>query len=413
MTIRTITPTAFVAAALVVAGLAWCVQFTARASPGPVRLDFAHFSPLSEFEGDAVIADQQAWTHRRVPLLRRAFLARIYGALPPEAPLSYASQTIDAAAYDGTARMEVVSLNLGPAGAPPMPVAVITPVGAGPFPLIVMADFCGLDDDIDPRLPSPNWRPQRCRSEIGRTLTRLSHGDAILNPPIRTMIARGYAVAAFFTGDIAPDDPILFREAKINHVGGLRDSGAIAAWASIYLSAFDALQRDPRIDPSRIALWGHSRFGKAALLAGALDDRIAVIVANQSGTFGATLASATRGESVAQIVQRFPHWFPQSFAAHESGASTLDQHLLLALLAPRPVLLGNAGLDRWSDPAAAFAAARSASEVYTLFGSGGLSQERMREVDLDADIAFYVRPGGHGVRSSDWGVALDFLDRHL
>jgi hypothetical protein len=97
----------------------------------------------------------------------------------------------------------------------------------------------------------------------------------------------------------------------------------------------------------------------------------------------------------------------------EREGSGLDQHLLLALLAPRPVLLGNAGLDRWSDPAAAFAAARAASAVYRLFGSAGLAQPTMFEPDLGADIAFYVRPGGHGVRSSDWVRALDFLELHF
>ncbi|MBC7767661.1 MAG: hypothetical protein H7124_02635 [Phycisphaerales bacterium] len=219
----------------------------------------------------------------------------------------------------------------------------------------------------------------------------------------------------FYAGDIAPDDPVLFGEAAIHQRADTQESGAIAAWASLYLSAFEALRADPRIASSQIAFWGHSRYGKAALLAAGLDPRVGAVIANQSGTFGATLSNATRGESATQIMRRFPHWFPRRSTTpdHREDAAEFDQHLLLALLAPRPVLLGNAALDRWSDPAASFAAARSASAVYALFHRAGLAQSDMRSPQLAADIAFYVRPGGHGVRSSDWDRALDFLDIHF
>ncbi len=403
-------------AALMLWALSWGVQFTARASPGSIRPGLQITSPLSAFDGDPPISQSSDWLERRVPLLQRAFVTRVYGVVPQAAPRDVQRRTIDSAALGGTARLELLTVSLGQTMTDtPLDVALLAPAGEGPFPLIIMSDFCGLDSDIDPRLPAPIWRPERCRTQLGRALTRLSHGDAILRPPLRAMIERGYAVAVFYAGDVAPDDPVLFREAQINRGAGSAKSGAIADWASLYLSAFDALRIDPRISPAHIAFWGHSRYGKAALLAAALDNRVGAVIANQSGTFGATLSSATRGETTAQIVRRFPHWFPDSLASSVTQRSMdgLDQHMLLALLAPRPVLLGNAGLDRWSDPAASFAAARAASEVYGLFGSAGLVQPSMRQPDLSADIAFYVRPGGHGVRSSDWSTALDFLDQHF
>lgn len=392
--------------------IAWCVEFAARASPGAVPM--APGSPLASFEGDAPIANSSDWRSRRAPLLRQAFLARIYGALPRLPLEDVAYRTVDADALDGSAHLELLTLRLGPS-LDPLNVALFTPRTDRPAPLIILSDFCGLDSDIDRRLPSPSWRAARCRSGLGRALTQLSHGDAILRPPLRAMIARGYAVAVFYAGDVAPDNPELFRQAPIRRLADHQESGAISAWAALYLAAFETLRLDPRIAPSRIAVWGHSRFGKAALLAAALEPRIGAVMANQSGTFGATLSGATRGESELQIVRRFPHWFPMQIAASASTQDTdgFDQHLLLALLAPRPVLLGNAGLDRWSDPAAAFAAARAASEAYALFGSDGLTQPNMRLSNLTADIAFYLRPGGHGVRSSDWGRALDFLDSHF
>lgn len=399
------------AVALLVA-VGWCVQFAARASPGHIPM--APRSPVAAFEGDAPVANSAEWLSRRAPLLREAFLARIYGAPPRLTPEEIALSTIDADALDGSAHLELLTLRLGPT-IEPLNVALLTPRTDRPAPLIILSDFCGLDHDIDPRLPNPSWRAARCRSRLGRALTQLSHGDAVLRPPVRAMIARGYAVAVFYAGDVAPDNPTLFRQASIGRLADHQESGAISTWAALYLAAFETLRLDPRIAPSRIAVWGHSRFGKAALLAAALEPRIGAVIANQSGTLGATLSGATRGESERQIMRRFPHWFPTALGATAPTRATngFDQHLLLALLAPRPVLLGNAGLDRWSDPAAAFAAARAANDAYALFDSDGLAQPNMHLSNLAADIAFYVRPGGHGVRSSDWDRALDFLDVHF
>lgn len=392
--------------------VAWWVQFAARASPGAVPMTPG--SPVAAFEGDAPVANSAEWLSRRAPLLREAFLTRVYGALPRLTAEDASHHTIDADALDGSAHLELLTLRLEPS-ITPLNVALLTPRSGRPAPLIILSNFCGLDHDVDRRLPSPSWRAARCRSGLGRAVAQLSHGDAILRPPVREMIARGYAVAVFYAGDVAPDNSELFRQSPVGRLSDHQESGAIAAWAALYLATFQTLRLDPRIAPSRIAVWGHSRFGKAALLAAALEPRIGAVIANQSGTFGATLSSATRGESERQIMRRFPHWFPTEIAATTPAraANGFDQHLLLALLAPRPVLLGNAGLDRWSDPAAAFAAARAASDAYALFDSAGLDQPSMRRSNLAADIAFYVRPGGHGVRSSDWSRALDFLDVHF
>lgn len=400
--------------AVLLTALVWFAQFVARASPGSVPR--TPVSPLAAFDGDAPVATRSEWTSRRAPLLRQAFLARVYGELPSYPVNNVGYESIDRYALGGAARLELVTLRLGTRQtATALHVALFTPPRDAPVPLIIMSDFCGLDADLDHRLPSPSWRAPRCRSILGRALTQISHGDAILQPPLRSMIERGYAVAVFYPSEIAPDDPVLFGEAPIRDITAGHEGGAVAAWASLYLSVFEVMRADSRVAPSQIALWGHSRFGKAALLAAALEPQVGAIIANQSGTFGATLSSATRGESVMQIMQRFPHWFPMlpEMQAYRTGADGFDQHMLLALLAPRPVLLGNARLDRWSDPAASFAAARGASDAYALFGRTGLNQEHMRSPNLESDIAFYVRPGGHGVRSSDWSRALDFLDIHF
>ncbi|MEM9750811.1 MAG: alpha/beta hydrolase, partial [Pseudomonadota bacterium] len=157
------------------------------------------------------------------------------------------------------------------------------------------------------------------------------------------------------------------------------------------------------------------RHGKAALLAGVFDTRIDAIIAHQSGTGGATLSRSYAGESVAKITESYPHWFTETYAgyADQEDALPIDQHMLIALAAPRPMLLGNAYRDVWSDPQGAFRAAQGADPVYEAAGVRGLAQDRLKDVDLSAEIAFYMRGGRHGVTTQDWRMFLDFLDIHL
>jgi hypothetical protein len=171
------------------------------------------------------------------------------------------------------------------------------------------------------------------------------------------------------------------------------------------------LEGEPRVDHTRIAAFGHSRQGKAVLWAAASDPRIALVIANQSGRLGASPTRSRTGEQLPQLFQRYPHWF--SASAGESAQIDIDQHLLLALIAPRPILLGAARLDRWSDPAGAFRSAEAATPVYRLFGGDGLDQPDMQSPNLHADIAVFLRPGGHGVRPRDWQVARAILNAHF
>ena len=176
----------------------------------------------------------------------------------------------------------------------------------------------------------------------------------------------------------------------------------------------DVLEQDARLDRSAMIAWGHSRYAKAALVAAAFDPRIAGVIAHQSGTGGASLNYKKPGESVARITRSYPHWFARSYAAYTDEARPdVDQHQLLALIAPRPVLLGNARRDVWSDPNGAFRAAMGADPVYRLYGAKGLDQSRLRPYDPAAGIAFWLRPGTHGVVKEDWPAFLAFLGAHF
>lgn len=159
------------------------------------------------------------------------------------------------------------------------------------------------------------------------------------------------------------------------------------------------LADDPRIDADRVIAFGHSRFGKAALVAAAFDLRIAGVVSNQSGTGGAALSRDKSGETVAQIVQRYPHWFAGAFDdyARREDELPVDQHQLLGMITPRPIFLGNARRDTWSDPKGTYRAAMNADPIYELDGKCGLDQGDMTDFSPQADISYWLRPRFLGV----------------
>ncbi len=375
---------------------------------------------LGEIVSPLTSADD--WLSERAPVLRERFQSSIYGAVPdPITPVVVDRVVIDAQAFNGLARLERVTLALGRNGAEPMlDVLVALPSHAsGRVPAIVFSNFCGNAAALPSeraRIGQPDWVPPRCRSRQSRAIAEAAHGAAIIHPPWEMALQRGYALVSFFPGELVPDDPRLARAAiarlPYRSESEAASSGALAAWAWGYSRVVQFVISDGRFDTCRVAIWGHSRFGKAALLAAAIDPQIAAVAANQSGALGASLASGGRGESVRHVLRSFPHWFSPhaSSAFSDADAAVLDQHLLIALIAPRPVLLGGARLDRWSDPGSAFAAARMATPIYALLGGQGLIQTRPDQPDLSGDIVTYIRPGGHGVRPIDWAQTIDFLD---
>lgn len=403
----------------------WGVQFSLRASPGAPPAPPPLPDVLGVYGDDAPVTSADEWLSRRAPILRGAFERMVYGAQPKTvAPILSGRRVIDATAFKGVARIEEWTLDVPlPSDPVRFHALAITPNNAaGPVPVVIATNFCGNRAALAGRyrdVDRPAWTPARCRTPIQQWAAETLHGSDIIAPPFAMLVKAGYAVVTFFPGEIVEDDPRLSR-ATLEALSADMDetapkAGALAAWAWGYSRAIDAVSADPRFDAKRIALWGHSRFGKAALLAAAFDDRAALVVANQSGTFGATLSHTTRGESMRAITSKFPHWFspalPDRVARRED--LPLDQHLLIALIAPRPILLGGARLDRWSDPVGAFAAAEAAGPVYALFDRNGLTQSSPSRTDFGGDIAVFMRPGGHGVRPRDWRETIAFLDAHF
>jgi hypothetical protein len=173
--------------------------------------------------------------------------------------------------------------------------------------------------------------------------------------------------------------------------------------------------KDSEVDRDRIAVVGHSRNGKTALLAAALDERIAMAFPHQAGCGGTAPSRSNVGESVKAINTRFPHWFNAWFKEFNDAPERLpiDQHCLIALCAPRPVLISAAQEDQWSNPAGQFEMARAASPVYELLGSRGLSATVQPPLGtlVSSPLGYYIREGRHSMTADDWRVFLDFADR--
>jgi hypothetical protein len=410
------------------------VAFAALAAGGCAKLTLAWADLEAKgpparppiFDGDAPSLDQ--WERVEKPALQKAFEEDVYGYLPDASSTEIVSRrVIDEAAFGGLAILEEyeikASATFGAATKTTKPfyVDVLLPAAAGgPVPLIMMESFCPRTSAIPhPGVTALDDGDFCSGGGLMSGLMTYVFGRYIATPPIEAILARGYAIAAIYPSEAVPDSRREGAAALADLAKGHEDArtrwGAVAAWAWIYSRVVDALLTDDRIDDDSLVAWGHSRYAKAALVAAAYDQRIDAVIAHQSGTGGASLNKEKAGETLRSITSQYPHWFAKAYEeyAGREEAMPVDQHELLALIAPRPVLLGNARRDVWSDPSGAFRAARGADPVYELYGARGLDQDRMTPFRPGAEIAFWIRPGTHGVVKEDWPAFLEFLDAHL
>ncbi|SFS29689.1 hypothetical protein SAMN05216365_1015 [Porphyromonadaceae bacterium NLAE-zl-C104] len=238
------------------------------------------------------------------------------------------------------------------------------------------------------------------------------------------IIDRGYAIATMCYHDIYPDKPEL-RDYSIVSLFPEYDPEtiipdewqAIGAWAWGSSRIVDFLETQERIDSDKIAIMGHSRQGKAALWAGAQDERFRIVISNDSGCGGAALFRRKFGETIDIINKNFPHWFCKNFLQYNNREEALpvDQHQLIALIAPRKVYVASAEEDLWADPRGEFLSAYLAGPVYRLYGLTAIDSGEMPALHkpIMRDIGYHIRAGKHDVTEYDWECYLDFADKHF
>jgi hypothetical protein len=413
----------------------------ARAQPPGANYDeskvgqYPPLDPLTTSDGRKVTTPD-LWTQVRRPELLRLFETEMYGRVPqPPEPIrpTVRLRSEDRDALGGTAiRREVTIAFTENLDGPRMDLLIYLPKDAGPsrrVPAFLGLNFGGnhtIHRDAGITLSRRWTRPAAGRPAQEHPAPESSRGSASSQWPVERITGRGYALATACYEDIDPDfddgfqngvHPLFYRP------GQTRPSpdewGSIAAWAWGLSRALDFLETMPEIDAKKVAVMGHSRLGKTAMWAGASDPRFAVVISNNSGCGGAALSRRIFGETVGRMNISFPHWLCANFHKYSDHEERLpfDQHELIALIAPRPVLVCSAEEDQWADPKGEFLGALGADPVYRLLGTDGLAVTEMpkpaRDSLIKSTIGYRIRPGKHDVTSDDWEAYMDFVDHHL
>jgi hypothetical protein len=368
--------------------------------------------PLVSDNGTPVKSPAE-WPARRAEILAH-FEKHIYGITPPAAialkPVARETQNIpDFLAGKATLREIELTFPDTPK-APTLHLLLITPnKTSSPPPVFLGLNFRGNHTiHPDPRITlSTRWIENDPKAAtIDHRATEASRGTSASRWPLDLILSRGYAIATLYCGDIEPDHPEGIQQSIRSAFPTPGDSGwgAIAAWSWGLSKALDHLSSSPAVNGKQVALLGHSRLGKTALWAGATDERFAFVVSNNSGCGGAALSRRAFGETVARINHSFPHWFARTFRQYNDNESALpvDQHQLLALIAPRPLHVASATQDLWADPKGERLALDHAKPVYQLLGK-----------DPALLTTYHIREGAHEITAEDWSHYLDSADRHF
>lgn len=357
--------------------------------------------PLLSLDGKRVNTRKQWETNRR-PEVLRLFEDNVYGQISKDySAIKFTLTNENKVAMGGKAHLKEVQIEITHRQKSiKINLIVFTPNQVrGPSPAFVLINHRG-KDNTDP--------------------TRTVKSDFW---PAELLIDEGFAIAAFHVSDVAADNKDTFQDGVIQQLypeqlamdNGMR---ALGAWGWGASRVMDYLQQDVQIDKNKVAVIGHSRGGKAALWCGAQDQRFALVVSSCSGNGGSSLSRRHYGETVKLTTTSFPHWFPPRFSQYgdREGSLPVDQHELLALIAPRPVYVGTASEDKWADPLGSFLALKNAESVYALYGIGPLPANAQPAVNVpvfNASLGYHLREGAHDLTRYDWQQYITFARSHF
>ena len=384
-------------------------------------------NPLETFKGRK-IKNANKWEKKRRPELLEFFTENVYGKIPGELGISgieVVEKSEDAINGKATRKQVEISFRKDDMILD-FTILIYLPKNVEKAPLFVGYNFYGnhtITKNVN-IIISDTWvRDNPSFGIINNQLTEQSRGVRDNRWAIEKIIDSGFGLATVYYGEVDPDfddfsngiHPFLY-DGNREHPKA-NEWGSIAAWAWGLSRCLDYFEQDNEIDETKVIVFGHSRLGKTSLWAGATDQRFAAVISNDSGCGGAALSKRRFGETVWRINTNFPHWFCRNFRKYNKNEMELpvDQHQLIALIAPRPVYIASAEEDKWADPRGEFLSAFYATPVYELYQKKGIANDKMPKVNhpIQNTIAYHIRNGKHDVTDFDWEQYIKWATEHL
>lgn len=380
--------------------------------------------PLISSKGKAITTVKE-WESRQRPYILKLFTEHVYGKIPGRpAGLHFKIIETDTTALNGKAiRKQVTIYFAGGDQSPSMDLLLYLPKADHPVTVFAGLNFNGNHTIAADKAirPAKHIRKKDNRMSSDKEAIEATRGTSASRWPLEEIIGKGYGVATAHYYDLEPDDKEGWKEGVRTTMKDVLHTAtdewsAIGAWAWGLSRIQDYLESEPAVDAKHTILIGHSRLGKTALWAGANDRRFAIVISNNSGEGGAALSRRIFGETIRNLNASFPHWFITRYKSYNDHPETLpvDQHMLLALIAPRPLYIASAEDDKWADPKGEFLSAKAAEPVYALYHLQGLTVNEMPAVNspVGATIGYHVRSGKHDITLYDWQQYIAFAERH-
>ncbi len=389
--------------------------------------DFVLPEALRLENGDHVTT-VEVWKNKRRAEILRLFETHVFGRAPATAGnVRFGDAEVEDHALGGMAIRKQVKIYFGgTSDGPTADLLIYLPAKTkAPVPVFVGLNFGGnhtVTDEAGIWMPTSWMYARDDGTVLNHQATEKGRGKLGGRWPVQEILARGYGVATIYSGDIDPDyddgfkngvHPLFYEDQQ--NKPAIDQWGTIAAWSWGLSRALDYLETDEDINDQEVAVLGHSRLGKTALWTGARDERFALVISNCSGCGGAALSRRRFGETVNRSNTVFPHWFCGNFQQYNDREDALpvDQHMLAALVAPRPLYVASAEQDLWADPRGEFLSLQHASPVFELFGRTAIREVPMPAVNepLLRDVAYHLRSGKHDITLYDWQSYMNFADQ--
>lgn len=383
--------------------------------------------PLKTFNGKK-IRNVKQWENKRRSELLDFFTQNFYGEIPGKLPIhsvDILEQSSDA--FNGKAVRKQVELTFKKNNKSlRFTILIYLPWGVEKAPLFVGYNFFGnhtVVDDVNVIISQAWVADNPSFGIIHNQLTEQSRGVRTNRWAVEKILDAGFGFATIYYGEVDPDkDDYSDGVQSLFYVDNQQQPadnewGSIAAWAWGLSRAMDYFEQDEAIDESKVVVFGHSRLGKTSLWAGASDERFAGVIANNSGCGGAALSKRQIGETIFRINKSFPHWFCDNFKNYNNNELSMpvDQHEVIALIAPRPVYIASAKEDKWADPKGEYLAAYYATPVYELYGKKGIDDLEMPRTNKPIlnVVAYHIRSGEHDVTEFDWEQYINWATKFI